>query len=528
MFNWKKSSRNAKRTNARRASFQLELLEQRKMMTVSAISADSFGKLSISCNDSADNITVYQSGASVMVKSTTPTGGVTTWNMGSTIRNMEIRTAGGDDIVTNNTNLPSNIYGGAGSDQLFGGSSVDWLYGDAGIDTLKGNGGNDVLWGGTEKDMLYGNAGADYLYGEDGDDTMYGGGGDDYLSGGNGLNWMAGDDASGASIVDGVMAGNDQLYGGPSNDTLRGDYGDDRLYGAVGNDYLDGGTGNDKLFGGDGNDSLYGQGGDDFLDSGSRAGEYAEGGSGNDFSAYVTTVGGASNLDIAQGGSNNCFILASMGAAASRGVDMGTRITYAGNGNYNVALFRKSGSSYVATTVSVQFDGTLKTTDPTAHFRGQEGESWTVIMGRALAQLLNINLNTTTGGYSGDVLGAILGRAPSTTTWADKFISPFQPDPLLNYLINVQGAAVTLGTRNSTADVGDARIAANHVYMLHSVQISGYTWFGGMMIPQYQVVLVNPWGVDMTGGGPTSGANDGVVVLTGAEFRSAFDEITLA
>ena len=104
----------------------------------------------------------------------------------------------------------------------------------------------------------------------------------------------------------------------------------------------------------------------------------------------------------------------------------------------------------------------------------------------------------------------------------------FAPDPLLNYLLNVQGAAVTLGSRNSTADVGDARIAANHVYMLQSVQISGFIWNGGMMVPQYQVVLVNPWGVDMTNGGPTSGANDGVVVLTGAQFRSAFDEITLA
>ncbi len=40
--------------------------------------------------------------------------------------------------------------------------------------------------------------------------------------------------------------------------------------------------------------------------------------------------------------------------------------------------------------------------------------------------------------------------------------------------------------------------------------------------------LINPWGIDMDNGGPTSGANDGVIVLTGAEFRSAFDEITLA
>ena len=431
-------------------------------------------------------------------------------------------------MVTNNTNLPSNIYGGAGIDQLFGGSNVDWLYGDEGNDTLKGNGGNDVLWGGTENDSLYGNAGADYLYGEDGDDTMIGGGGDDYLSGGNGQNWMAGDDAGGAMIVDGVLAGNDQLFGGSGNDTLRGDYGDDRLYGAGGNDYLDGGNGNDRLFGGDGNDTLYGQGGDDFMDTGSKTSEYADGGLGNDFNAYRTVVNGATSMDIAQGGANNCFILASMGAVASRGVDIGSRITYSGNSNYNVALFRKTGSTYTATSVSVQFDGTLKTTDPTAHFRGQEGESWTIIMSRALAQLLNVNLNTTTGGYTGDVLGAILGRAPNTTTWADKAFSPMVQDPLLNYLFNVQGMAVTLGTRNSTADVGDARIAANHVYMLHSVQISGYVWFGGAMVPQYQVVLVNPWGVDMTNGGPTSGANDGVLVLTGAEFRSAFDEITLA
>lgn len=156
---------------------------------------------------------------------------------------------------------------------------------------------------------------------------------------------------------------------------------------------------------------------------------YADGGSGNDFNAYTTVVSGATNLDIAQGGSNNCFILASMGAAASRGVDIGSRITYSGNGNYNVALFRKAGRSYTPTSVSVQFDGTLKATDPAAHFRAQEGESWTVIMSRALAQLLNVNLSTTTGGYTGDVLGAILGRAPSTTTWVDKAFSPLVQDP---------------------------------------------------------------------------------------------------
>jgi len=167
------------------------MLEQRKMMTVSAVSSDSFGKLSVACNDAADNITVYQSGVNVLVKSTNPTGAVTTWNMGSAIRSMEIRTAGGDDMVTNNTNLPSNIYGG----------------------------------------------------------------------------------------------------------------------------------------------------------------------SGNDFMAYTTVVNGATNMDIAQRGANNCFILASMVAVASRGVDIGSRITYSGNGNYNVALFRKTGSVYTATSVSMQSGG---------------------------------------------------------------------------------------------------------------------------------------------------------------------------
>lgn len=49
------------------------------------------------------------------------------------------------DIFTNNTYLPSAIYGNGGDDSLTGGYNTDLIYGGEGIDSLFGRNGDDYL-----------------------------------------------------------------------------------------------------------------------------------------------------------------------------------------------------------------------------------------------------------------------------------------------------------------------------------------------------------------------------------------------
>jgi Ca2+-binding RTX toxin-like protein len=149
----------------------------------------------------------------------------------------------GDDTITNNSSIPSYMYGEGGNDSLFGGSGADRIYGDSdastgvGQDKLYGRDGNDHLSGGALNDELWGGFGKDILYGDGGHDNLSGEAGDDHLFGG---------------------PGNDNLIGGLNNDELWGGYGDDILSGNSGNDLLVGEFGSDRLFGGSDDDILMG------------------------------------------------------------------------------------------------------------------------------------------------------------------------------------------------------------------------------------------------------------------------------
>lgn len=89
--------------------------------------------------------------------------------------------------------VPSEIYGDQGADNLHGtdhGSYIygewgdDVIFGDADIDHLYGGDNADELWGYGSDDYLSGGTGRDDLHGGDGDDTLYAGGVDnirDYL-----------------------------------------------------------------------------------------------------------------------------------------------------------------------------------------------------------------------------------------------------------------------------------------------------------------------------------------------------------
>ena len=250
-------------------------------------------------------------------------------------------------------------------------------------------------------------------------------------------------------------------------------------------------------------------------------------------------MNGAKFNDISQGNTGNCFVLSSMGTAATRGVDMDSRITYTGNGYYSVALFKlNSMGGYSPTTVNVYFNGTLRTTDPAAHFREQEGESWTVIMSRALAQLLNLDLSTLTGGYAGNPLSAITGRAPSTTLWSDSsgYTASIINDSRLQLLYAVGNQVPTVVATTGAGALDTSLFVPKHVYMVQGVYIAGYLWSQAtmQMVPQYTVVLYNPHGSDNREVGKTAGARssgdntDGLITISGAEFLRSFGEITFA
>ena len=208
---------------------------------------------------------------------------------------LQFQALAGDDEFTNATAVPSNVFGGGGSDTLIGGSGSDTLQGQqnpdlliggGGADRLRGGNGDDTLDGGAGSDRLFGQAGNDRLTGRDGTDRAYGAAGidtlvettsDDLLLTRRRMTGMGNDRVISVeqahltggpeanSIVTARFVGNVTLDGGGGRDTLRSGIGNDVLMGGDDNDRLDGGSGDDSLHGNAGDDTLAGGGGHDQL-----------------------------------------------------------------------------------------------------------------------------------------------------------------------------------------------------------------------------------------------------------------------
>lgn len=175
---------------------------------------------------------------------------------------------------------PMDVFASTGDDTIIGGN---------GRDNLGGEGGNDIILGGNNNDSLFGGTGFDELIGGNGDDSIVGGAGNDSIFG---------------------SRGNDTLLGGDNNDTIRGEAGDDvisgnsgadKLYGDTGNDTIDGGGGRDDIFGDVGDDELFGGNGDDLI-KGEDGNDTLRGGRGVD-----TLFSGLGNND-ANGGEDRDFV----------------------------------------------------------------------------------------------------------------------------------------------------------------------------------------------------------------------------
>lgn len=234
----------------------VESLESRRLLAA-ALALQDRGVLSVTGTDEADVIEVstVESDRGPVVKATvTDQAGQVLAEAefdAGRVTSIKVDALAGDDEVHNNTDLPSEIAGGPGYNQLWGGSADDVLTGGEGWDDLYGGDGQDTLVGGGDWDILDGGAGNDALSGGDGPDDLYGGDGHDVLDGGAGYNLLFGGE------------GNDLLQGGPEWDDLYGEAGDDTLLGGDDWDILDGGEGDDLLNGQDGPDDTYGGAGAD-------------------------------------------------------------------------------------------------------------------------------------------------------------------------------------------------------------------------------------------------------------------------
>ena len=288
----------------------------------------------------------------------------------------------GDDLIIGRGGF-DDINGGAGDDRILGGADSDFIQGGSGNDSIIGRGGSDLLFGGAGNDRILGGDQLDLINGGDGNDTLLGFGGSDDISGGFGHDRLFGGDGDDVlrgdrsdltegpiiipdSMEDGLVAGNDTLFGGAGQDTLYGDAGDDRLFGGedddtiygdsdpfdggfppfpgesqsmeggetyndtlfgdAGNDTLYGGIGNDRLFGGTGDDALFGDEG--FLtvgpetpnnvqrmENGETYDDVMLGGEGNDL-----LVGGFGN-DVMLGGDGDDVIVSDFGLDVASGGD---------------------------------------------------------------------------------------------------------------------------------------------------------------------------------------------------------------
>jgi hypothetical protein len=303
--------------------------------------------------------------------------------------------------------------------------------------------------------------------------------------------------------------GNDTIYAGPGNNTILAGSGTNWLYGSGGNDYIRGGTGTNYIFGGGGNDTLiatgsghnelYGGAGSDtlygngsgkcFLDPGSASEPaYTYG---KDFSAYYPVINGTAYTDVVQGQGGTCWILASLAAAANRGVNLADSIQYQGNADYRVWWDQPDANHKLYEDVT--FNGNLYSgADP----QPQNGEFWTVIYQRALLEAFNDSITSPPGGSPSNVMPLLTGRASSLYYGND-----------MTDLTNALNAGKLVTAATNAPQAGSQyvtpHVVGNHAYMIEDVRATAwstlYTSSGPVTIAtDWAVDMYNPWGFNVS------------------------------
>ncbi|HQR08738.1 MAG TPA: hypothetical protein PLN21_18070 [Gemmatales bacterium] len=430
------------------------------------------------------------------------------WIRESGINKVTINGGSGADKITVDLAMTTYIYGNGGKDFITGGQGINWIYGGDGDDTLIGNGKANHIYGGYGNDTILGGDGPNYLFGDGDIDDIWGGG------------------------------NNDEIHGGSGDDTLHGMGGNDRIYGEDGNDTLWGGNDEDSLYGGKGNDKLYGENGSDFLDDGSGSAVSAEindGGSGNNFMAYLPVIGGTTGKDVVQGSQNTCWILSSIISAADSGMDLKSRITYLGNGQYNVMLYNPSTKAPFYQKVSMEGGRFDFEPWPNGAKPGNDTikESWVLIMQRAILKqfVTNIADPSTYPSFAtspSQSLPYLTGRGATFQLAGGTYLGTFGYNELDKVADSLAaGKLACAGARQGNygdpfpgfISVATPYIKGSHVYSIMQVDKVNQT-----------VMLRNPWGVDVSkdkdgnilNNMKVQGSDDGIIKLSYAEFVGSF------
>ena len=171
-----------------------------------------------------------------------------------------------NDVITYNSALGIELFGGGGNDTITGGTGADTLHGGTGNDVLNGAGGTDQLDGGIGNDTLDGGLGIDAMTGGSGDDLFI----LDMAADSVVENPTEGSDtvrlaynvavptlidltsAYGGNVENVQVTGTGlfNLTGNASANALTGNGSNNILIGNAGNDTLDGGLGADSMTGG--------------------------------------------------------------------------------------------------------------------------------------------------------------------------------------------------------------------------------------------------------------------------------------
>ncbi len=388
-------ARKRRRTGSAPVAAEVQSLEERVMLTVTASFNEAFGQLTI-VGDAGDNVinvsrddsgNILINNGEVAIQGGTP-------NAENTNTIFALGLGGNDQITLNEFNgaLPDAVFlGGSGNDLLIGGSGQDFLLGGSGNDTIRGAGNDDRILGGTGNDVLLGDRGNDRVEGQDGSDLLIvnNGDGSDFLEGGLGNDFVqvngangAGDDFSidpngervrfqrnnlGLFTLDigtvenldvNGQGGSDVIIGsvglnGLISLDLDGGEGNDLLIGGDGVDVLRGGAGNDTLLGGRGNDIVLGEAGSDLLIVNNGDGsDFLEGGSGTDTVQVNGADGAGDDFSISPNGQRVRFQRDNLGLFT---LDIGTveNLDVNGQGGNDIII----GSTGLNGLISLDLDG---------------------------------------------------------------------------------------------------------------------------------------------------------------------------
>lgn len=349
--------------------------------------------------------------------------------------------------------------------------------------TVQGGLGNDTIFGSNFRDLITTGDGArNSVWGLDGNDQIHGGSGRDVCFGGR---------------------GNDEIRGFGNADELYGEWGDDTLHGGDGRDYLQGGAGDADFA-----DALFGIDVTRGVENSTRGGARL-------------VVGGALETDVRQNSRPYCVFYSHLSGMArilsARGRNLATeRIEFvgrdaAGNFRYQVSLFTSSGAPV---THIVTHNGPAPG-DATA----VDGEAWVTIFEKAF--LAQIHAEDPTGSlwrryWDHQTVMTMLTGGCEQVHMIDHFSATFGATLGDEHFFNIarairDGKLVTASTWNTPLrGVSTLLVFREHNYTVTGVNEADRT-----------LTLRNPWGRD-GGGRPSDDPNDGVIVISWADFKGSF------